>query len=185
MAEDAKREEGAVKGAPWTQDELRILRGLKERGAVLKKHMHLLPGRTYEGALFKQRHMQLKPLPSSQRVRNLLSDGIERTGREIADALQIPRKTVSDLLRYATDPNGNQWAHVSRITEGYPQLVYRIGPGVNARYGDAVAANLADIEESDEVLDAKYRSSAAWWPRADLVVVSAMNAMICAGRAAA
>ncbi|KDR25467.1 hypothetical protein [Caballeronia zhejiangensis] len=185
MPEKMKREDGAVKGAPWTQDELRILRGLKERGAVLKKHMHLLPGRTYEGALFKQRHMQLKPLPSSQRVRNLLSDGVERTGREIADALAIPRKTVSDLLRYATDPDGKQWAHVSRITEGYPQLVYAIGPGENARYGDAISAKLADEEESDDVLDARYRSNAAWWPCADRVVVSAMNAMICAGRAAA
>ncbi|SAL26037.1 hypothetical protein AWB73_01975 [Caballeronia turbans] len=180
-----KRAQGDVKGTLWTHEELRILRGLKERGAVLKKHMHLLPGRTYEAAVYKQTHMAIKPISTSQRVRNLLSDGVERTAREIADTLGLARKTVSDLMRPATDPRGNQWAHVSRITESYPQLVYAIGPGENARYGDAVSAKLAEEEESDDVLDARYRSNAAWWPRADRVVVSAMNAMICAGRAAA
>ncbi|MFM0326103.1 hypothetical protein [Caballeronia glebae] len=175
--------------AAWSEKEIATLRRLIAK-RQLKRSMHLLPGRTYVAAVTKARDLNVSSVPLGERVRDLMADGVERTSHEIGEALRASKKQVAAFMRTVTNPDGEQEFHVVRVAPGkFPMLVYALGSGANARISAAAVVRKDPASAKDRMcnakLDQRYRNKFAWWPRADVAVVSAMNAMVSAGRAAA
>ncbi|WP_250538683.1 MULTISPECIES: hypothetical protein [unclassified Caballeronia] len=167
-----------MKGTPWTDTEIAMLIGIKKRGATLKDNMHLLPGRSYGATVYKAHGLDMHSISATRRIQLLMQDGKERTAREIGELIGLDRKSVNEYMRVAVTPGASQWAHVARVEGLHRKSVYVYGPGENAERPESLE------EMSDKQLDALHRSAGAWWPYGDPVLMSAMSAMVTAGRAA-
>ncbi len=167
-----------MKGEKWTDAEIAILIGIKKGGGALKNSMHLLPGRSYGATVYKARGLDMHSISATRRIQLLMQDGKERTAREIGELIGLDRKSVNEYMRVAVTPGPSQWAHVARVEGMYRKSVYAYGPGTNAERPDSIE------EMTDKQLDALHRSAGAWWPYGDPVLMSAMSAMVTAGRAA-
>ncbi|WP_438396445.1 hypothetical protein [Caballeronia sp. DA-9] len=167
----------------WTKEEVETMRDIVMSGKSLKKNMNLLPGRSYHGASTKCVEVGIRVPKVGERILILMSDGAPRTARAIADALNLPRKSVSDALRNAVWPDDGQSMHICARTAESKEFLYVIGEGLNVNLSPAEAERRR-IAKREREADKRYESRTTWWPRADPVVISAINAMVHAGRAA-
>lgn len=168
----------------WTNEEIETMAEILMSGKSLKRNMHRLPGRSYSAASTKCLDAGIRYPKVIERVSDLMEDGKQRTAMEIAKLLSIPRKRVADALRHAVRPGDRQSMHVCGMSANRKHLLFVIGEGVNFNASPEEIAKQIEADDEREQ-DRRYRSQAKWWPRADVVVVEAMNAMVHAGRTAA
>ncbi len=169
----------------WSAADLETLRSIRNAGASLDANMHRLPGKTYYEADKTARLLGLKHASVEVRGLRVMSDGKPRTAGQLAVEIGSSRTSACDMLHNASLPGVTQKVHVCGFTPGgRPLLIYVAGQGINEqpRVARSKAVWSSDPESA---LDEQYKAKASWWPRADQVVISAINAMVHAGRAAA
>jgi len=168
----------------WTKEELEVLKEICAAPGSMKSKMHALPGRSYYTIKEKARQLELNKERISVAILDLVADGKPRTIRQICETLQRPNRTVTPALTRLCTPGLYQQTHIldSNGTCGSRRFV--IGKGVNACLLKKVVPARRRVS-SETRADHEYRAKAAWWPRADPVVISSFNAMVHAGRSPA
>lgn len=167
----------------WSKAESRKLKRLCAQPGSLLSKVGKIRGRSYQ-AMKKQRiKLGLGKSRVAVLVRDLMVDGEIRTSRQIATALGRGHQIVNYALRKASEEGERQEMHIVDFLGGSGARRYVKGPGQNAVANTVRARCFSTPEEREE--DEKYRASDKWWPRADPAVISAMNAMMFAGRSAA
>ena len=169
----------------WTPEELATLAALAAKpGPLKKKAKTALPGRPYNSVTEKARLLGFGKERVSVTVLDLLADGVPRTVREISDKIDRDQKSVgATLLRLSLD-GVYQLTHIVDLKGAGGARRYAIGRGRNACLVTKPRV-LRSIRAPEAREDRKFRSNAAWWPRADPDVTEAMRAMMFAGRSAA
>lgn len=183
----------------WTEEESLILVEIFGSPETFDEQAYKLPNKSVECIQQTGRIRGLRkvmPLPAPEQVRALMADGVCRTTREIFEQSGLTMGCTRDVLRLLRKSHD---IHVVDWARGPTAPVFAWGAGEDATRPEpttlqayrnrrrAIRALEKDgfDEIADEVLDAQFKSKAEWWPRADLVVVEAMTAMVHAGRAAA
>lgn len=131
------------------------------------------------------------------RVLALMSDGVARSAGEIAAAVGAGKKYVRDLF---CDLVHDGCAHIESYRGNYHVMFFKLGPGQNAEHPISITPEHVLVRRrvinrairkrtprrrlDDYSLDEMHRGSGYWWPAADPVVVSSINAMVQAGRRA-
>lgn len=180
----------------WTLPELKMLADAYASHAPLSELIHLFGGRSIDTVRAKARKEGLVHQSLPARIRELMtpqagSAPIARTAAEVAVLLGVDKKPVRDVLNAMIK---SEAAHIVDYRGSYHEIVYIDGPGENvpkpcSSTPDAcrkrfIARQAASVEPSDTELDEIYRTDGKWWPRADPVIVSSINAMVHAGRRA-
>lgn len=131
------------------------------------------------------------------RIEALMADGLARSALEVSQAIDAEKKYVrsvfADLVREGS-------AYIESYRGANHTMFYKMGEGENAERpvnktpehklaksrvkNRMIRSNTPRKRLADRDLDELRRTSAYWWPRADPVVVSAMSAMVRAGRSA-
>ena len=109
------------------------------------------------------------------RIRDLMADGKPRASREIAKEIGVDQKKVHDHLRRGSIEGPSQKYHSVDRTGPRKAIRYVIGAGKNV---DVRPYGVERDELSDEAVDQFFRADAKWWPVADVVVISAIDAMV-------
>jgi DNA-binding CsgD family transcriptional regulator len=123
------------------------------------------------------------PATIAERIRLLMADGEPRASADIAAKIGGSNSKVGQYLRIAREPGAKQEIHAVD-KGGYMGAVrYVIGKGENICMSPAPAtlaqmAARSDDEMTDAELDAKHRGLARWWPKPDVLVLSAMDSMV-------
>jgi len=122
--------------------------------------------------------MSYKPkhaMTTSRRIIDLMADGKPRAATQVAKALGIDSKKVGEHLRRGA---------VKGPSQKY-RSVDRAGPRRAIRYVAGSGENVdvrpygTDRDSLDDAeVDQFFRSDAKWWPVADVVVLSAIDAMV-------
>jgi len=116
---------------------------------------------------------------TASRVAELMEDGIERTRKEIAEAILRSSKTVQTALNELSREGSMQLIHVCRRDGN--TFVYVNGPGKNvATKTWRDPARAARRARSRKVSEA----AGTWWKAADPVITQSMFRMVSMGRAA-
>lgn len=177
----------------WTMPELKMLADVYEAGS-LPANLHLFGGRSIETVRAKARAIGLIHQSLPTKIRELMApkDGaapVPRTAAEVAELLGAEKRPVRDVLAAMVL---RETAHILEWRGSYHEIVFVHGPGENAvrplsatpaAYRKRLAekrrkATGAHDGLSDAQIDEMYRASDNWWPRADLVVVSSIDAMV-------
>lgn len=183
----------------WTEEESRILVEIFNSPETFDAQADKLPSKSIENIQQTGRIRGLKKAvrpKGHEQVRALMADGVCRTTREICEQSGLTMGSTRDvlrLLRKSRDIHVVDWAREPTAPifawgtgedasrpEPTPMQEYR-----NRRRAIRALEKQGFDEIADEVLDAQFKSKAEWWPRADLVVIASINAMVQAGRSAA
>lgn len=185
----------------WTEADKKRLAAIYASGKKIKDHVGQFPGRSLDTIRHKANELGLKSerLSVIDQLRKLMADGEPRTAKQLAGLVDAAKKSIRDVMVQLVQAGE---AHIEGYTGSYYEMIFKWGPGVNAVKQIAVTAAaervaavravrqpiqkpVRDAAAIERRLDSRYRSDAAWWPKADPVVVNAMKAMVGAGKVAA
>lgn len=157
-----------------------------------------LPGRSVDaiGVMGRARGLTKAKAPEARvLIDTLMSDGIARSAQMVSELIGAQKDFVRDILNQMSRTGVEM--HVEYYDEDTRRPFYKAGSGQNAskpaplssrahklrhlRKVRAAAVNVDDID--DMLLDEAHRDTGKWWPRADVVVLQAINAMVASGRA--
>ncbi|RKE36663.1 hypothetical protein B0G76_2865 [Paraburkholderia sp. BL23I1N1] len=178
----------------WTVPELKTLTEIYTSGRPLAANLHLFGGRSIETIRAKARAIGLVHQSLPTKIRELMAPkddaaAVPRTAAEVAELLSAEKRSVRDVLSAMVL---RETAHIVEWRGSYHEIVYVFGPGENApkplsatpaayrkrliekrRKAAGMPAGMSDTE-----VDEMYRAGDNWWPRADPVVVSSIDAMV-------
>lgn len=183
----------------WTEDELKILDEIFASPLKFRELAHRLPNKTIVNIQQTGRNRGLKKaqrLSARQTILDLLADGIGRTTLQISVESGVQKSFCKDLMAALTKTGE---VHIADWSEKHLAAVYKLGQGKTptkkqSKTRRAMAhRRLAKIRKlegnldnvDDAVLDEAYRLKPERYPTIDPVIVSSINAMVHAGRAAA